>query len=323
MRLQTALPPVPRTLSTCATLAALIGGLAFGQDQAEKLAIGSPAPPIDVEHWFHGHEPINAFEEGKVYLVEFWATGCGPCISSMPHLASIQQRYPDDLVVISVSHEDPGKIEEFLDRKTGDQTYREITSPYRLATDPDRSVSDDYMRASGQGGIPTAFLVGKTGEIEWIGHPVRMDHPVEKVVAGQWDRAAHLRELEEERMVRARGRHVGKLMREKRFAEALVEFDAASVHAKSGPLREWLQQARRGIEERAALHEARSAEQEERAVREGIRQVMRLLDDGKRYEAVKKMTELAEEADTPEAKEMLKEARRRVNQMINPAAGKK
>ena len=46
------------------------------------------------------------------------------------------------------------------------------------------------MRAAGQSGIPTAFIVGKTGQVEWIGHPMTMDEPLAQVVAGDWDRAA-------------------------------------------------------------------------------------------------------------------------------------
>ena len=46
------------------------------------------------------------------------------------------------------------------------------------------------MQAAGQNGIPTAFLVGKTGLIEWIGHPMTMDKPLAQVVAGDWDRSA-------------------------------------------------------------------------------------------------------------------------------------
>jgi hypothetical protein len=48
------------------------------------------------------------------------------------------------------------------------------------------------MEAAGQNGIPTCFIVGKSGLVEWIGHPMSMDEPLEKVVTGSWDRAAYL-----------------------------------------------------------------------------------------------------------------------------------
>ena len=90
---------------------------------------------------------------------------------------------------ISISSEEPEKVEEFLDRKKGDTTYREITSAYRLATDPDRSVNDDYMRAAGQNGIPTAFLERQNGDWSDGKRIVRffLRHGGEGAVAGAED----------------------------------------------------------------------------------------------------------------------------------------
>ena len=164
----------------------------------DKLTIGSKAPAMDVEHWVSDRdgkfEPVTDFEDGKVYIVEFWATWCGPCIASMPHLAEMQEEYADKGVqIISISDESLKKVEKFLKKKVRGsedkkQTYAELTSAYCLTTDPDESVYKDYMRAAGQNGIPTAFIVGKDGHIEWIGHPMSMDKPLAKIVDDQWDR---------------------------------------------------------------------------------------------------------------------------------------
>lgn len=75
------------------------------------LTIGSPAPQLDIEHWIQdgsGHfAKVSEFEADKVYLVEFWATWCGPCIASMPHIAEIQEKYADRGVqVVSITRED-------------------------------------------------------------------------------------------------------------------------------------------------------------------------------------------------------------------------
>jgi tetratricopeptide (TPR) repeat protein len=64
-----------------------------------------------------------------------------------------------------------------------------------LTTDPDGSSQKDYMEAAKQNGIPTAFIVGKKGEIEWIGHPMEMDEPLKSVVEDKWDRAAYIAEF--------------------------------------------------------------------------------------------------------------------------------
>jgi len=164
---------------------------------AQTLAIGSAAPALDIEHWIHDgngfFQPVKSFDPGKVYVVEFWATWCGPCVSSMPHLADLQNAFRGRGVqIISVSDEPLETVEKFLARETetpgGEPTtFNDITSAYSLTTDPDRSVYEAFMEASDQQGIPTAFIVGKTGKIEWIGHPMEMDEVLEAVVAGTWD----------------------------------------------------------------------------------------------------------------------------------------
>lgn len=166
----------------------------------ETLGIGSPAPPLDLEHWVQDgngfFKPVTNFETGKVYVVEFWATWCPPCVDSMPHLAELQQKYRGQGVqIISISDEPLETVEAFLKREVAGAdgeptTFEQITAAYSLTTDPDRSAHEAYMEASQQQGIPTAFIVGKDGTIQWIGHPMELDEPLEQVVQGSWDREA-------------------------------------------------------------------------------------------------------------------------------------
>ena len=162
----------------------LMCGISLAED---RLVVGSKAPPIDIEHWLN-KDPVKKFETGKVYVIEFWATWCGPCVGQMPHLGELQERHADDLVVISVGDEDPDLIDEFLEKERDGRILRDVTNAYWLTSDPDGSVDADYMKASGQRGIPTAFVVGKTGEIEWIGHPCNIDEPIAKIIDGTWNR---------------------------------------------------------------------------------------------------------------------------------------
>ncbi|MDG1873192.1 MAG: redoxin domain-containing protein [Mariniblastus sp.] len=165
------------------------------------MSIGSKAPDIDIEHWVSDNdgmfEHVTKIETGKVYVIEFWATWCGPCIASMPHIAEIQKQYEDqDVQIISISDEDLETVEDFLERnvrgKSEDdepkKTYEDLTNSYCLTTDPDKSVMKDYFRAAGRTGIPCAFIVGKSGLVEWIGHPMAIDKPLKSVVADDWDR---------------------------------------------------------------------------------------------------------------------------------------
>ncbi len=184
---------------TAALLCTSNQSIADGADDA-KITIGSKAPDLDIEHWVSDgdgkFEHTTKLEEGKVYVIEFWATWCGPCISSMPHISETQDKYAEKGVqIISVSDETMEEVEAFLKkdvRGDDEKTYAELTSNYCLTVDPDSSVFDEYFRAAGQRGIPCAFIVGKTGVVEWIGHPMSMDKPLEQVVGDEWDRDAFM-----------------------------------------------------------------------------------------------------------------------------------
>ncbi len=199
-------------------------------DDDEVLTIGSPAPALDIEHWMsdrNGEMPkVTSFESDKVYVIEFWATWCGPCIRQMPHIAKLQDQYADqDVQIISVSREDLDTVNKFLVRKAGrntETTYAEITNNYCLTTDPDESVNNDYMIAALRTGIPQAFIVGKTGLIEWIGHPSRMEGPLKSVLADDWDRAAFKEEFLPAQLENKKPFKVIQLMKQKKPAEALL-----------------------------------------------------------------------------------------------------
>jgi thiol-disulfide isomerase/thioredoxin len=159
-------------------------------DQAEpKLKIGDPAPSLAVAQWVKG-EPVKTFEPGKTYVVDFWATWCGPCRASMPHLTGLQKSYKDRVTVISVSvaEEDQAKVEPFV-QKMGEMMGFAVALDDIAAGDV-RGQNGPMMRlwlkAAGLDGIPNAFIVSH-GKIAWIGHPDGLDGPLDKVLSGQWD----------------------------------------------------------------------------------------------------------------------------------------
>ena len=166
-------------------------------ETASSLAIGDTAPSLSVEHWVKGGA-IEDFEEGQVYVIEFWATWCGPCIYSMPHLSDIQDEYGDTVKIIGVSSEtELQTVTEFLTKTNkNDETLNWDRMRYTVAVDPDRTTNASYMVAAGQRGIPTAFIVDSNSKVAWIGHPTQMDEPLSEVVEGTWDLAAAAAEFE-------------------------------------------------------------------------------------------------------------------------------
>jgi len=145
---------------------------------------GDRAPALQIGKWLKG-VPVERFEPDHIYVIEFWATWCGPCIASMPHLAEVQAKYREKrLRVVSITRQDPrntlDKAEEMV-RAKGD------VMAYTVAWDDGSATYDAYMRASRQGGIPCAFLVDGQGRLVWIGHPLNVEKAIDGLLAGKLD----------------------------------------------------------------------------------------------------------------------------------------
>lgn len=153
--------------------------------QDVSLTVGDAAPALHVETWVKG-DAVPAFEKGKVYVVEFWATWCGPCIAGMPHLSELQTAYADKgLTIIGMTSTDSRgnsleKVKKMVESKGDGMAYT-------VAWDVDRKTNEAYMKAAGRNGIPCSFLVDQDGKIAYVGHPMWLDLPLEGVLAGTWD----------------------------------------------------------------------------------------------------------------------------------------
>jgi len=164
------------------------------------LMVGDPAPALPVARWLKG-TPVPRFEPGRVYVVEFWATWCGPCVRSMPHLSELQQRFADKVQVIGVDVWEPdlAAVEPFVQKQGERMAYSIAVDDVPAApADCDNvslwsaehgAVSTAWMAASGwkEDGIPTAFVVDGKTRVAWIGGPQELDAPLAAIVDGSWD----------------------------------------------------------------------------------------------------------------------------------------
>lgn len=185
---------------------ATLAGAALAQNTA-TLKVGMPAPPLKVAEWVKGG-PIAGLEPGKVYVVEFWATWCGPCRVSIPHLTEMAEKLKDKVTFIGVdAFEHPSgptdtsyyaKVRSFV-QDMGDKMA------YNVAMDgPDGVMAKTWMVAAAQPGIPTAFVVDKQGRIAWIGHPMGgLDKVLDKILAGTFDAQAEAAAREKEEAAQA------------------------------------------------------------------------------------------------------------------------
>ena len=157
-------------------------------EAAPVLAAGSKAPPLTVDAWVKG-EPVTAFEPGKVYVVEFWATWCGPCVRNIPNLNALQKQHPELTVIgVAASERPKQKPAEGVTDDGRLATVRKFVESrgegmsYRVAYDGDASMGRAWMLAAKQRGIPWACIVDGTGTIAWMGHPELMDREVARVL---------------------------------------------------------------------------------------------------------------------------------------------
>lgn len=164
----------------------ITAGLAIGFTAANAAGIGpgSPAPKLDVKTWYKG-TPVKDFEPNKMYVVEFWATWCGPCIQSIPHVTELAKKNKDvTFIGVSIWEEDEGtKIKDFI-AKMGDKM------DYNVGYSGNKTgMSESWMAAAGQNGIPSAFII-KNQQIQWVGHPMSMDKALKEIKEGTFDLAA-------------------------------------------------------------------------------------------------------------------------------------
>jgi len=181
-----------RKILVLAAIACIAPGF---RTQAQNLSLGDQAPKLEVSSFVKG-EAVSNLEPGKFYVVEFWATWCGPCRATIPHLTELQKKHPEvTFIGVSVWEQDQKLVKPFVD-EMGDKMS------YRVAMDVvpeggkggEGKMAAGWMKAAGQDGIPTAFIINKDNKIAWIGHPASMDEPLEKIVTGSWDIQAAIAE---------------------------------------------------------------------------------------------------------------------------------
>jgi thiol-disulfide isomerase/thioredoxin len=112
--------------------------------------------------WYDSTGQVRSLAEleGKVVLVNFWATWCAPCRKEMPLLSRMQREYAErDFVVLYVSLEEPAVLDRFLASNTFDGTHG------RLQRAADFYDAGKYY--------PLSYLIGRQGQVEerWSGRP--------------------------------------------------------------------------------------------------------------------------------------------------------
>lgn len=113
-----------------------------------------PAPALSSLKDLTGKPVSLADAKGKVVLLNFWATWCGPCRAEIPDLNELQEKYKDQLEIIglAVDVDDPAALPKFV--KNADMRYRV-------------AVASDDVRAKygGIAALPTSFVIDTQGRV--------------------------------------------------------------------------------------------------------------------------------------------------------------
>jgi thiol-disulfide isomerase/thioredoxin len=156
-------------------------------DSSVMRNMGDSAPQLRVRDWIKG-TPVTNFEKGKLYVVEFWATWCGPCIAAMPHLSALARKYKGKVTFSAVSvWEDrgtkgatPEKLKAFVDGM-GDKM------DFNVASEDTGSTVRDWLKAFHQDFIPVSFVVDGQERVAWTGNTKYLDTALTRIVNNSWD----------------------------------------------------------------------------------------------------------------------------------------
>lgn len=168
---------MPRMLCIAVGLLTLVGCGQEPSGEPSHFELGKPAPPLGVEKLVQPTEGATATWKalrGKVVVLEFWATWCGPCVSAIAHLNQLADAFKDRPVqFIAITDEKEDLVRRFLGRKA---------MRAWVALDTDRSMFRDY----GVVGIPRTILVDARGVVVGDTHPTMLSAAVlESVLAGR------------------------------------------------------------------------------------------------------------------------------------------
>ncbi|MFI4881068.1 MAG: redoxin domain-containing protein [Phycisphaerales bacterium JB064] len=207
------------------------------QDTIETLSIGDRVPAIAVEHWVRlesqkgkaANEPLARFEPGTVYVIDFWATWCVPCVAAMDKVSGLQEAYAERNVrFVGVTEEKLSTVVRFLSTPVQVEQGQKPRTQYdrarfTMGVDSDGSTAQMLLPEPIRGVRPQAAIIDADGMLAWVGLPKAEELPgiLDAVLDGTWDARAYAAKFERELAIQA---EKDRIMAEEDWSAAEVQF---------------------------------------------------------------------------------------------------
>jgi thiol-disulfide isomerase/thioredoxin len=123
---------------------------------AHALGPGDAPPPVDMAD-LGGKKVDLKVLEGKVVVIDFWASWCGPCKEEMPVLESLHQKYAErGLVIVGINIDRSAKkMNKFL---------KSTSVTFRIVHDPKITIAQKYEPST----MPSSYFIGRNGKLRYI-----------------------------------------------------------------------------------------------------------------------------------------------------------
>lgn len=147
-----------------------------GERYETRLEVGKPAIEFTART-LEGETISLSDYRGKVVLLDFWATWCGPCLAELPNVKRVYEKYgAEGFVVIGVSLD--------IDRRKLERFVREHDIRWPQVYDG-RGWENDVARLYGVVAIPATLLLDKNGNVRQAGlHGAQLETSVKALIEG-------------------------------------------------------------------------------------------------------------------------------------------
>jgi thiol-disulfide isomerase/thioredoxin len=123
------------------------------RSRLEKLQGSSEIPELKLRNWMNASAMTLEDLKGKIVVLDFWATWCGPCIRSIPKNNELAERFKDDIVIIGICAEKGSERMQAVVEERGIK--------YPVAIDEDDQTNEAYDA----NGYPDYYIIDKTGKL--------------------------------------------------------------------------------------------------------------------------------------------------------------